>query len=365
MYVISLLRSLNPTIGILRAKAFCIHYEYLFTLLCILNVNMNALDVNSNDSVSHKEATSLLFALESIYLSMDPEKQTRVTRRVMMSGALPVARDTTSYAAIMAMLFGGTAGQLSYLNQISNVSTNLTIESVNNEDDGYDNEMQSIRAEAKQGQFNLIKQYSTKHSTSRLNDFAVQSDAKSSDEKSSDQIEERSLAPSASSYKIALAVAQAVEINDAKDSNENKYRLLGNLPALNNKSITDRKKDIQIALSLELPNEKIQKFEIKSRNHNKLTNEIDSEIPKEFLCAINNHVMKDPVYVPSTNLYFERSTIELWLTTRGSVCPITHKPLDKSMLVTADDIRNKIKRYHIQQTAMRSLNQPQDDLYDF
>eukprot|EP01035_Chromulina_nebulosa_P022513 gene22513-29153_t len=145
---------------------------------------------------------------------MDADKQTRVTRRVMLSGALPVSRDTTSYAAIMAMLFGGTAGQLSYLNQISNLSTNLTIEATNNEDDGYDNEMQSIRAEAKQGQLNLIKQNSTKHSTNRLNDFVVQSDAKSGDEKSSEDIDEGSLAPSASSYKIALAVAQAVEINE-------------------------------------------------------------------------------------------------------------------------------------------------------
>ena len=87
--------------------------------------------------------------------------------------------------------------------------------------------------------------------------------------------------------------------------------------------------------------------------------------------------MKNPVATPS-GLVYERETIELWIDTRGQLCPLTLQPLKKSDLVPADELRNRIKRYHIQQTALRSVAQivaasmasnsstNQDyDLYDF
>ena len=49
----------------------------------------------------------------------------------------------------------------------------------------------------------------------------------------------------------------------------------------------------------------------------------DGEVPTEFLCAINGHVMKAPMRCRDSGLVFEKATIELWLTSRGSVCPIT------------------------------------------
>lgn len=45
---------------------------------------------------------------------MDPERQSNVFRRVTTSGALPISRDTPSYTAVMSVLLGGSAGQLSY-----------------------------------------------------------------------------------------------------------------------------------------------------------------------------------------------------------------------------------------------------------
>lgn len=63
---------------------------------------------------------------------------------------------------------------------------------------------------------------------------------------------------------------------------------------------------------------------------------------QEFLCAINGHVMKEPVRAKTTGLVFEAATIELWLATRGSICPITGSTLDKKDLVPADDLRNKL-----------------------
>lgn len=62
---------------------------------------------------------------------------------------------------------------------------------------------------------------------------------------------------------------------------------------------------------------------------------------QEFLCAINGHVMKEPVKARTSGLVFEHSTIELWLSTRGSVCPITNTVLEKSDLVPDDELRNR------------------------
>jgi hypothetical protein len=74
--------------------------------------------------------------------------------------------------------------------------------------------------------------------------------------------------------------------------------------------------------------------------------------------------MKEPVRVKETGLVFEQETIELWLATRGAVCPITNTHLDRSDLQPAEDLRNRIKRYQIQQMTMRTTG-PDDDLYDF
>jgi hypothetical protein len=49
--------------------------------------------------------------------------------------------------------------------------------------------------------------------------------------------------------------------------------------------------------------------------------------------------MKDPVKVRSSGISFERATIELWLKTRGSICPITMAPLNINDLEPDDDLR--------------------------
>lgn len=112
-FVITLLRRLNPTAQILRASAFCRHHEYIFALLCMLNVNMGALNISKKGSSAGVEdefddfyATQLLAQLASIYNSMDADGRQRVCKRVMFSGALPISRDTESYTAIMSVLDG-------------------------------------------------------------------------------------------------------------------------------------------------------------------------------------------------------------------------------------------------------------------
>ncbi|CAN0287349.1 unnamed protein product, partial [Ectocarpus fasciculatus] len=67
---------------------------------------------------------------------------------------------------------------------------------------------------------------------------------------------------------------------------------------------------------------------------------------KEFLCAINGHMMKQPVRSPHGHV-FELSTILLWLESRGRVCPFSGKPLSKEELVPEEELRTRIMRWRI------------------
>ena len=106
-------------------------------------------------------------------------------------------------------------------------------------------------------------------------------------------------------------------------------------------------------------------FNLKSNDSKGSKSNVDPSIPKEFLCAINGHVMKEPMRCKSTGLVFEAATILLWLETNGQVCPITHGPMDKADLEADDSIKTKIKRYHISQTSSRMQKNDEDDIYDF
>ncbi len=51
-FVMPLLRRLNPTSQLVRASEFCRYHDYIFALICMLNINMGALDLSragSND----------------------------------------------------------------------------------------------------------------------------------------------------------------------------------------------------------------------------------------------------------------------------------------------------------------------------
>ena len=59
--------------------------------------------------------------------------------------------------------------------------------------------------------------------------------------------------------------------------------------------------------------------------------------PANLLCAINRHLLREPVRSPYGDV-FERETIETWLRTLGSVCPITGRALRQEDLVPDDDV---------------------------
>jgi len=125
-------RRLNPTTHLLNgAASFCAHHDYVFALICMVNINMGVFDCISKGAVTADAdakdgghtaahvvtaAYTLLKDLMFVFNKMDAAKQMSVIKRVQSSGALPVARDTTSYNIVMSVLYGGaTSGQLDYI----------------------------------------------------------------------------------------------------------------------------------------------------------------------------------------------------------------------------------------------------------
>lgn len=91
----------------------------------------------------------------------------------------------------------------------------------------------------------------------------------------------------------------------------------------------------------------------------------DGGFPPEFRCAINGHLMSDPVRTPQGHCC-ERATIELWLRTRGQVCPLTHLPLTRDGLEPDMALRGRIQRWHIERIAgAQQASLEGEDLYEF
>jgi len=66
-------------------------------------------------------------------------------------------------------------------------------------------------------------------------------------------------------------------------------------------------------------------------------------------------------------LVFERATIEVWIKTRGSVCPLSGEPLSLEELEVDKDLTAKIMAWHISTIAKGGGGGggSGDDLYDF
>jgi len=388
-----------------------------------LNINMGALDLSSlkdgnsasNDDNDDEEedqsgdysyAVTLLTDLAHVYHSMDREKQSRVIKRLQFSGALPLQRDTSSYATIMSILDGGFANQFSSSspssadaksNDISsmfsrtiaaNASSNLQQDQA--EEEEY---LSRSRAEAKrlhQERMSHLRAVDNREQegVAKAMAAAANPDASADPKQPSAFQIAVSLAnasdakPSAKGVSGGDSKAAAASVSSTASSssgNNSKFRLLGDLPSLGgpkgrDKALLDRG-DVDVVLSLELHNKKNESSLLKGGNNGRAEGKDDrgqdpatANIPKEFLCAINGHVMKEPMRARTTGLCFEAATIELWLNTRGAVCPITNTHLDRSDLEPAEDLRNRIKRYHIQQMTMHRTASGvanEDDLYDF
>lgn len=313
-FVITLLRRLNPTTQILRASAFCRYHDYIFALICMLNINMGALDLsraaassasrdgndqgNGDDddgdgegqSGDYSYAITLLTDLAHVYHSMDREKQSRVVKRLQFSGALPLQRDTSSYATIMSILDGGFVNQFSSSSTAANAQANAknndngsndltsmfsrTIAANPHQDQGEEEEYLSrSRAEAKrlhQERMTHLRAMDNREQEGVAKAIAAETAGAEPKGPSAFQIavsvaNASDAKPGSTAAAGANAGAKGVSSNDAKGSSSSgtsKFRLLGDLPSLGgprgggggrDKALLDRG-DVDVVLSLELHN---------------------------------------------------------------------------------------------------------------
>lgn len=344
---------------------------------------------SSENMMDAYHAHALLHELAVVFSKMNPEAQTRVYKRVVSSGALPVSRDTPSYVAVMSVLHGGAAGQLDYLKADFAVSEG--------EVGAEDAVVWDSRAEAKRAAAERMAAYrQSRRENGIIGDDddeyegnedelqVMQNEAEYKFADAKDVQADSKQGPSSFEIANQARVEAEMRIQEAKksraeskgyESKDEGYRLLGDLPSF----ATANKRDIKVAINLELPTEgtsvmpqmmsqgkESNKKEEKSQAGNYCSSGVNKDgIPKEFLCAINGHVMKEPVRAITSDICFEKATIEVWLTTRGSICPITNETLERSDLREDDALRNRIMRYHIQQTTFKHQSNPEDDLYDF
>ena len=163
--------------------------------------------------------------------------------------------------------------------------------------------------------------------------------------------------------------------------------LLGDLPSLDGGRGSGSDRGSFLQLDLELP-EKMKKMNLATKSGDAVprkgglkANELtpskyfheETGVPSEFACAINGHLMKEPVRTPG-GIVFEKDTILLWIKTRGQVCPISGDVLTEDMLEEDKDLGIEILRWNIKKTAMGGQRdsvigigggEVEDDVYDF
>eukprot|EP01062_Namystynia_karyoxenos_P069079 TRINITY_DN6441_c0_g1_i1.p1 TRINITY_DN6441_c0_g1~~TRINITY_DN6441_c0_g1_i1.p1 ORF type:complete len:700 (+),score=233.92 TRINITY_DN6441_c0_g1_i1:35-2134(+) len=72
-------------------------------------------------------------------------------------------------------------------------------------------------------------------------------------------------------------------------------------------------------------------------------------IPAGFQCALNGHLLKQPMRAPNGNVY-EKTTIESWLKHTGSFDPLTGEPLTADQLTADEQLVQSIVDWQIKQT---------------
>jgi hypothetical protein len=253
-FVMTLLQKLNPTSQILQASSFCKAHEDIFALLCLLNVNMGALDLSkasetsdadTKDEVYH--AHSLLHDLASIYAELSPTSQSRVYKRVAASGTLPISRDTPSYVAVMSVLHGGAAGQLEY---VIGRDGGVKGDDLDLENEDY----RGTRAEAKQAHAARMASLNNASEHENVEQEGSNGVPEQADSKSDVPEREQSNAKGGTGdhkSNSQYPENKASHSGESKNGQSNSFRLLGALPGLGPKD--SHKDDVKLALALELP----------------------------------------------------------------------------------------------------------------
>jgi len=432
------------------------------------------------DEITPYLAYAMLNEVSMVYHMMSGDSQRRVLRRLEMSGALPVARDTPSYQALLGILWGGGAAQLEYLMQAAapggTSGRHGPGESEHDEEEdvkgfGETVAFRAARSEAKAAAAERMESHMAEQdfearfggadleslsSTSQnpfadtfagniaafdedlerldglvaadlaacreelerlelevralqngeaLDDLDWESTDEECDEADEVPVAEAKLAredeggakggdkPKGEDKQLSLPTAavgadppskgarrsegphrsarvkrhghrsgrrQGAQAKAPEAKEVTKRSLLGDLPSLG-KQVNEADIKNFLNLKLEMP----QRSKMGGRDRAELMaaekgsifspksgKRVSHGVPEEFACAINGHLMKDPVVTPRGNR-FERATILLWLKSQGSVCPITGQPLTVEDVKPDKELKTRIMRHHIQKAVVQ------------
>ncbi|CAD7961094.1 unnamed protein product [Amoebophrya sp. A120] len=93
------------------------------------------------------------------------------------------------------------------------------------------------------------------------------------------------------------------------------------------------------------------KKEKKEKGKIKIASRSLIDAPPEFRCEIDGKVMTNPIRSPYGN-YFEKKTLEKWIESCGSVCPLTQKPLRLEDCVSDKEMKHKVVAWLKENMAM-------------
>jgi hypothetical protein len=88
---------------------------------------------------------------------------------------------------------------------------------------------------------------------------------------------------------------------------------------------------------------KIQNNNKNNKKKEKIKLKNEDDIPQNYLCPISYEIMIDPVITPY-GISYDRESIEKWLTDKD-FDPITHKKLNKNMLIPNYALKSLIEEY--------------------
>jgi hypothetical protein len=363
----------------------------ILPLVIFFNVNINSLDISNQDARNtlpeSSKPESLLHAIAAVFCGLTAKSQQTVLRRLHRSSSMPVARDQASFPLVWGMLTS------IYKADMNSECKQTLAEKV--EPEGKAEPSLHAAGDDSWCPGKAVAADSPEKCRAPAKDCAPEQPSSSSSSRSeSKDGAVNAAAPAAAAGGGGGAPARAEgKSAPPKVAAEKAFRLLGDLPGLvpsaADAAPKSKKEKMQGLV--------VQKREKKSRRGKggkdkgeqsegkEAEPEPAAKAParvkytpgakvdeKDFNCAINGHVMKEPVRAPN-GLVFEKATIEDWITRMGSVCPITGDVFGVSDLVLDKDIQNAIMAMQINKQMRAGMADPfacdndddDDDMYDF
>ena len=336
--------ALNPTATMVQCCWELLHtHVSIFALLVFFNVNINSLDISvvkggakgsgaggaASCGTGANSPHALLHCFAAVFAGLGRPQQKRLLSILAGAAGLPVSRDTPSYGVVWGMLTSiYSAGMNAENPKVQRVTGGAAAE----EEEKEQEEEEGKEAEQVPKKMSLA-------SAGGGGDFSL---GGPSDDFDSDllaaTVKPGALPDPADKEAVPAQegqVAAAASPPSAKSSYSSGLMLLGDLPSLvpgNSKYTAQEKKQ--------------KRRKAKKEKKRSLAT---GEVPAEFKCAINGHIMRQPVRSPADHdLVFEKVTLEQWHLTHGSVCPITGTALDIPALVVDAKLSDEIAKWHMQ-----------------